>query len=161
MDRDQDATGHQLNQLAGTLSRAGGEGAIVPARDEGAEAAALTPEQERERAAARAQAELMLMEGTLLAEQPDSAWASTAQLALQATFQKEAISGVQLVDAECRSTLCRMELSVDDSIPQDSLRNLLNLAPWSGQSLIQIDTETGEAVMYLAREEHALPQAEE
>jgi hypothetical protein len=158
VNRAQDVTGQQLDQLAETVSRTGGEGATVPARDEGAEAAALTPEQEREREAARAQAELTLMDGTLRAEQPDPAWARTAQLALQTTFHQEALPGVELVDAECRATLCRMELAVDDTIPQDSLRNLLNLAPWSAPTYVQIDTETGAAVMYLAREEHTLPQ---
>jgi hypothetical protein len=161
VDRDQDATDQQLNQLADKMSRADFEGATGAARDEGAEAVPLTPEQEHERAAARDQAELTLMEGTLHAEKHDPAWGSTAQHALHETFQKQAIPGVQMVDAECRSTLCRMELALDDSTAQDSYRNLLNLAPWSGPSLIQIDTETGAAVMYLAREEHTLPQLPE
>jgi len=161
VDRDRDATSHKLTQLAEKMSRTDLQGSPVPARDDEADGTALTLEQAREREAARTQAEIELMEGTMLSEKPDPAWASSAQLALQTTLQKEAIPGVQMVEAECRTTLCRMELSLDGSIPQDNFRNLVDLAPWSGQSLIQIDTETGLAVMYLAREEHSLPQLTE
>src|SRR5688572_9938321 len=108
MDRDQGATDQQLNQIADKMSQVGLE---AVASDKEAEAAYLTPEQERERAVAREQAELTLMEGTLRAETPDPAWANTARFALQTTFHQAALSGIQMVDAECGRTLCRMELS--------------------------------------------------
>lgn len=161
VDRNQALSGYTLTQLAEKINRVGLEGSAVSAGDEKANAAPLTSEEERERAAAQTQAEIELMEGALHAEQPDPAWANTAQLALNTTFQKEAIPGAQLVDAECHSTLCRMELSLDVSTVQENVRNLFDLAPWSGESFIHIDTETGLAVMYLAREEHALPQLTE
>jgi hypothetical protein len=158
VDRDQGATDQQLNQIADKMSRVGLEEATS---DKEAEAAPLTPEQERERAAAREQAELALMEGTLRAETSDPAWANTAQLALQTTFQQEALSGVQMVKAECGSTLCRMELSLDDSTMQESYSSLPDLIPWSAASFLQLNTETGAAVMYLAREEYSLPELQE
>lgn len=161
VDRDQDTADRQLNQIADKMSQASLEGAPSAANDEKAETASLTSEQERERAAAHDRAELTLMEGTLHAETPDPTWASTARLALQTTFQHEALPGIQMLNAECRRTLCRMELSLDGSTAQNSYRNLPNLAPWSAPSFIQIDTETGSAVMYLAREEHSLPQMTE
>lgn len=160
VDRRQESTGHKLNQVADKISQAGLEGSAQAAGDEEADGALLTPEEERERAAARTQAEIELLEGTVLAEKTDPEWASAAQLALSETFQSEAIPG-HLVDVECRTTLCRMELSLDGSTPQDSFRHLIDSAPWSGESLIQIDTEAGVAVMYLGREEHALPQLTE
>lgn len=92
MDRDQGATDQQLNQIADKMSQAGLEAA---ASDKETEAASLTPEQERERAVAREQAELTLMEGTLRTETPDPAWANTARFALQTTFQQEALSSIQ------------------------------------------------------------------
>ena len=152
IDRDQDSTSQQLSQLAEQLTQT-----VSIETGQNAEEA-LTPEQEQERAQARVQADLMLMEGALLAEQPDPAWANMAQFTLQTTFQQKAIPGLEMVDAECRSTLCRMEIALDDPTMQDGYQNLLNLAPWSGESLIQIDTETGVAVMYLAREDRTLPQ---
>jgi hypothetical protein len=158
----QESTDQRLNQIAEKLGRAGLEVSTVPAaRDDKADGPALTPEEERERTAVRTRAEIGLMESTLRAEQPDPEWASTAQLALNTKLQEEAIPGVQLLKAECRTTLCRMEMSLDRSTAQESFRNLFDLAPWSGQSLIQLDTETGVAVMYLAREEYTLPQLTE
>ena len=162
VDRDQESSSQSLNQIAEKLSRAGLDGSTVPAaRDDKADGATLTPEEERERATARTQAEIDLLEGTLRAEKSDSAWATAAQLALHTTLHKEALPGVQLMKAECRTTLCRMELALDGSTAQESFRNLIDLAPWSGQGLIQLNAETGLAVMYLAREEHTLPQVTE
>jgi len=162
VDQDQDSSGDKINQLADKINRAGLDGSAVPAaKDDKADSAPLTPEEESQREAARTQAEIGLMEATLRAEKPDPAWASTAQLALHTTLHNGALPGVQMVGAECRATLCRMELTLDGSTAQESFRNLFDLAPWSGQSLIQLDTETGLAVMYLAREEHTLPQLTE
>lgn len=162
VDQDQESSGDKINRIADKINRAGLDGSAVPAAsDDKADSAPLTPEEEGQREAARTQAEIGLLEGTLRAEKPDPAWASTAQLALSETFQREAIPGARLVGAECRTTLCRMDLSLDGSTPEDSFRHMTYLAPWSGQSLVQIDTEAGVAVMYLAREEHALPQLTE
>ena len=160
-DRNQESTGQRLNQIAEKIGSAGLEGSAVSTGDKEAGAVPLTPEEQREHAKARTQAEIGLMEATLRAEKPDPEWASTAQLALNTKLQEEAIPGVQLLKAECRTTLCRMEMSLDRSTAQESFRNLFDLVPWSGQSLIQLDTETGVAVMYLAREEHTLPQLTE
>jgi hypothetical protein len=143
-------TGQKLNQIAEKLSRAGLGGSAVAARDGEADAAPLTLEEERTRAAARTQAEVELMEGTMFAEKPDPDWAPAAQLALHTALQREAFPGIQLVEAACRTTLCRMELALDGSAPQDGFRNLVHLAPWSGESLIYIDTEEGVAVVYRA-----------
>lgn len=162
VDQDQDSSGDKINQLADKINRAGLDGSSVPAaKDDKADSAPLTPEEESQREAARTQAEIGLMEATLRAEKPDPAWASTAQLALHTTLHNGAPPGVQMVGAECRATLCRMELTLDGSTAQESFRNLFDLAPWPGQSLVQIDTEAGVAVMFFAREEHALPQLTE
>jgi len=161
VDHDQSATDQQLDQIADKIRRVGLEKTASTVGEKDAEAAPLTPEQEQERAAARNQAELTLMEGTLRAETSDLAWANTAQLALQTTFQQEALPGVQIVNTECRKTLCRMEFSLDDSTMQESYSNLPDLIPWSAPGFLKIDTETGAAVMYLAREEHSLPQLQE
>ena len=162
VDRNQESTSQRLNQISDTTGRDSLDGSTVPAaRDDKADGATLTPEEERERATARTQAEIDLLEGTLRAEKPDPAWATAAQLALHTTLHNGAFPGVQIVGAECRTTLCRMELALDVATAQDSFRNLIDLAPWSGQGLIQLNAETGLAVMYLAREEYKLPQVTE
>ncbi|MBI3301221.1 MAG: hypothetical protein HYZ72_03970, partial [Deltaproteobacteria bacterium] len=126
-----------------------------------ADAPALTPEEERERAEAQTRAQMELVEGTMRAEKTDPQWTSAAKLALDEVFHSEAMTGMQLVDAECRTTLGRLELALDDSTsPEDSFRKLVHLAPWQGQRFVRID-EGGSAVVYLAREGYALPQPRE
>jgi hypothetical protein len=49
----------------------------------------------------------------------------------------------------------------EGSEPLLHFRQLMHLAPWSGPTLTHIDTAAGVAVMYLAREQHALPQLTE
>jgi len=121
--------------------------------------ATLTPEEEQTRAEAQIQTQVALLEGTLLAEKLDSAWVNAAQLALNTTFHSETMAGVQLMKADCRTTLCRLELFLDGSTaPEDSFRKLVHASPWEGQGFVQIDGESGKAVVYLSREGYSLPQ---
>lgn len=150
-----------LTSLRNRITRAGLEGSTVPVRGEEADAANLTPEEELDRAAARTQAQIELIEGVVLAEKTDPKWASEAQPALNEAFQRETIPGMYLVNTECRTTLCRMELFLDGSTPEESFRNLVHFTPWSGESLIHIDLEGGSAAVYLAREGYSLPQLTE
>jgi hypothetical protein len=151
-----------LTSLHNKLTRAGLEGSAgLAAGDNEADAAPLTPEEERERVAAQIQTEIELIEETMLAEKTDPQWANEAQLALTYTFQSELVPGLSLVDAECRTTLCRMELLLDGSTPEDGVRKLAHLAPWPGESLLHIDLEAGIAVGYLSREGHSLPRLTE
>ena len=127
--------------------------------DTEANAATLTPEEEQARTEAQIQTQVALLEGTLLGEKPDSVWGNTAQLALNTTFHSETMAGVQLMKADCRTTLCRLELFLDGSTaPEDSFRKLVYSSPWQGQGFVQIDGESGKAVVYLAREGYSLPQ---
>jgi len=135
------------------------EGLAQPIADTEANAATLTPEEEQTRAEAQIQTQVALLEGTLLGEKPDSAWVNTAQLALSTTFHSETMAGVQLMKADCRTTLCRLELFLDGSTaPEDSFRKLGHASPWQGQGFVQIDVESGKAVVYLTREGYSLPQ---
>lgn len=127
------------------------------------EAATLefTPEEELERADAQTQAQFELIDGTLLAEESDSDWASSANLTLHEAFQSEDMKGLALVGVECRTTICRLELSLDNASPEESFHHLVHLTPWQGQKFFRINEEKGEAMVYLAREGHSLPQLEE
>ena len=120
-----------------------------------------TPEDEVRRAEAQVQAQIDLLEVTVLAEAPDPVWTSAAERSLQSVFQREEKAGFHLVQTECRTTLCRLELSLDGSVsPEESFHSLVQMMPWQGQAFIRIeDGEGGAVVVYLAREGHALPQA--
>lgn len=161
----------ELSSLRSTLAKVSQDQASMAqsidqasSREAPGEAATLelTPEEELERADAQTQAQFELIDGTLLAEESDSDWASSANLALHEAFQSEDMKGVALVGVECRTTICRLELSLDNSAyPEDSFYHLVHVTPWQGQKLFRINEENGEAVVYLAREGHSLPQLEE
>ena len=152
VDRDQAAIGREMHQRA----KAG------PAGNRAAEAPALTPEDEHARAEALTHAQLEVFESTIVEEHADPGWASAAQLALQEAFHSEAMAGLRLVQADCRTSLCRLELSLDGQMfAGDTFEQLIHFAPWDGQGFAQIDEASAAAVVYLSREGYALPQARE
>jgi hypothetical protein len=97
---DQASKGREMRQSAG--ANTGG--------DITANASALTPEDED--AHAQAQTQIEVFEGTLVEEDADPGWASAAQLALQEAFDREAIAGFRSVQADYRTSLCRLELAL-------------------------------------------------
>jgi hypothetical protein len=131
--------------------------------DQTAEKAPSTPEYEDKRAEAHIQAQVQFMEGTVHMERADPTWASAAEQALQEVFQHEESIGLQLVEAQCRATLCRLALSLNGATsPEESLRYLTHLVPWQGQGFAYIaQGESAEVVVYLAREGYVLPQVTE
>jgi hypothetical protein len=150
VDQDQASIDRELDQIA--------EARREQTVSKDTDAPPLTPEEEDRRAQAQIQAQIELIENARRAEPPDPQWASTAQVALHEAFQSKAVTGMQVGETDCRTTLCRAELLLDSSTsPQVISRELVHLAPWSGQSFIHLNIETGEGVIYLAREGHSLP----
>ena len=97
-----------------------------------------------------------MLAATVLAEEIDSEWATSAQVVLDQAFQSSEADGINLVAAECRTSACRLELSLDGSLPvEDGFRKLVYLSPWQGQAFVQIDDD-GSAVVFLAREGYSL-----
>jgi hypothetical protein len=97
-DRDQAASGRERHQRA----RAG------PAGNHATEVPALTPdeasaEDEHARAEAQTQAQIEALEGTLVEEDADPGWADAVQRALQEVFHREAMTGLRLVQVDCRT----------------------------------------------------------
>jgi hypothetical protein len=149
VEQDQASMGLERTKTA-RASRAEGTAADTPP---------LTAEEEHERAKAQIRAQIEVFEGTMLMENADPAWASAAELALQEALQREAIAGLRLVQADCRTSLCRLDLALDSSLsPEGIFEQLIHLTPWNGHGFVQIDEESGEAVVYLSREGHELPQ---
>src|SRR5262249_46599157 len=126
----------------------------------GAATASRSPEEEVARAAAQVQAQIETLEAAVRGEKPDPAWARDTEQTLHAMFQGKESPGFFLVHAECRTSLCRVELALHETMaPEESFRTLLHRMPWSGQRFMQIaEGEAPQVVMYLAREGYALPQ---
>jgi hypothetical protein len=129
-----------------------------PTERPAADLLALTPADAHERADAQAQVEVL--EGTMRAEPPDPQWAPTAEVALRHAWQGEVTGGLDLVEAACGTTLCRVTFtSPGAGVPADRLPYLLHLAPWPGLAFFRVDGEAGEVVVYLVREGYDLPHA--
>jgi hypothetical protein len=121
----------------------------------------LSPEEELQRTEAQSWAQVELFEGAIHTETADPQWTTPAEATLKEAFlNTQGEEGLQLLEASCRTTLCRMKLSRDESIsPEESFRQLTHRTPWQGQSFVRIDLEnSADIIVYLSREGYSLPQ---
>ena len=110
-----------------------------------------------------------MIEDTFSSEPADAAWAPAAELALREVFQHEDVGALALVEAACRTTMCRLEvagghLPAEDVTFEESFRTLIHLIPWSGQGFGRVEDAEGAAptaVLYLTREGQVLPPLRE
>lgn len=59
----------------------------------------------------------------------------------------------------CAWSLCRVDLEFDSSERVEQLaRAIPTEAPWMGQGLLRLDTETRRGVFFLSREDYDLPK---
>jgi len=55
-----------------------------------------------------------------------------------------------------------MEIAFQPGEHENNFRHLQELVPWSGEMFFQVDDiNAGEAVIYIARENHSLPRISE
>jgi hypothetical protein len=109
--------------------------------------------------AARDRAQMELLHTKFEQESYDGRWADQAIGKLVEVYKGEMFKGVNVTRADCRSTMCRFEVRIDSPDTAAVAVRLLALkAPWSGQTLINLNTETGIGLAYLARNGHDLPQ---
>lgn len=105
----------------------------------------------------------------ILNEDIDEAWSASAQVQLSSMFGGEELSGIELVEVECRSTMCKMDISItnetqnsNDSENMDlsestsTVDKLVQITPWRGDTLMEINPEGTIAVIYYSREGHQL-----
>lgn len=117
----------------------------------------LTPEQQTAYIHMKTQETIQEFENTVSTEEKDPDWSLQAQSQLEQMLQKEELKGFSLTSAECKSSMCRLEVRADPNAPAENTLRYLNLSlPWSGQSFSQIKND-GTTIMYLAREGHQLP----
>ena len=155
-----------INQGQESIDRIASPGLESPeasAPDEEGAAEELTVEEEAEQVEADTLEMIDLFEETILTEGTDPEWSSLAEFDLDEASISEEMTEFNLVDAKCGTTMCRMELSLNDfDSPEESFRKLVNFAPWQGEGFISIedgnDEESAQAVIYLAREGYSLPQ---
>ena len=137
-----------------------------------AEAEPLSAEEAERReteADAETEAQENRLEQALEAEQADPAWSQEAAASWTEVFQREGIKdelkGIQLGNIDCRTSLCRVEVTPSDAGQgteafAQKLQKLPLFAPWQAPGFGKIENPDEGApvgVFYLAREGHALP----
>jgi hypothetical protein len=122
-------------------------------------------QQANEQAEAQADAQQALVEQAILSEKLDPSWAPRAEASLHSLFEDSEIHSLKLLSAQCRATVCRMEIASSDSEGTGdfdrSFRRMLLHMPWQGQGFGRVYNPFGPsptAVFFLAREGASLPQ---
>jgi hypothetical protein len=110
----------------------------------------------------------MRVEQALNTEKEDPEWSQRAVTSWTQLFQKEdrkeELTGIQLDNIECRTTLCRLKLTLTappqgDAVFEQDFAKLILLAPWPFEGFGKIENPDGQApvaVFYIAREGHSL-----
>lgn len=112
------------------------------------------PEEEADMQSRQQQA---ILEKNLSSEKEDAQWANEALTKIEEGFHKEELSGINLIDAGCRSTLCEVNLSIDSDIStEEGMQRLSAHRPWDGPTFFVVDSD-GIATLYFARDGYDLP----
>jgi hypothetical protein len=96
------------------------------------------------------------------AQAVDPTWSTQAQTAIEQSFQKYGaeIPEAVLLDTECRTTVCRMEVAFEtDSTRDDVLMRLPHMIPWNAHGLLHVDPQSNTVLFYVAREGERLDTA--
>ena len=88
-------------------------------------------------------------------ETEDHSWSADAAFAIEDALLNEGLNGGELLSAECRATLCRIDVAFDDVRSRIQMEGFLPLLlPWGGESMISSDEtlDPNHVVLYVARE---------
>lgn len=113
------------------------------------------------------QAEMQFMDSEFILEQPDEQWSTTAEMEISEKFDSDKFKGAQLQSADCRTNLCRLEVSHADMESIESFTEELMFAlKWDtdAQTMVVEGDESGsetKIVMFMSRDGQPLPQFNE
>lgn len=108
--------------------------------------------------ATRDQAQMELLRTRFEQEPRDAKWSDQATGKLEDVYKGELFKGMEVARADCRSSLCRVDVRIASPETGHVALRLLGLkAPWSAPNFVSINTETGQGIFYLARAGHNLP----
>lgn len=127
----------------------------------GSEAAALLPLTEQE-VSVRDRQRFESLAHKLAAEPLDRQWAPTAERLISDTMKKPVFKGSKLVEATCRTTLCRFEVSHDTDADRSRFGNVLptRLPSMPSGSMRHAEGPGRRTIIYVAREGHRVPRDE-
>ncbi len=97
-------------------------------------------------------------------EDADPDWSQDRETEIDDYFSLHDFDGIELHHAECKESLCKLELSVEDlsaNVEQGvTLREILASRDTFGTAAQYITREDGRKVVYLARRGHELPDVD-
>ncbi|MCG8550506.1 MAG: hypothetical protein MI799_08915 [Desulfobacterales bacterium] len=105
----------------------------------------------------KVQQQEVMLEQAFYAQEPDPQWADETLDKLYAGFESREMQGIHLVDASCASTMCQMDIVIDqDASMEDSLQHLAHHRSWDGPTFVAAN-QSGQIKIYFARDGHDLP----
>jgi hypothetical protein len=98
----------------------------------------------------------------LAAEPVDRPWAAASERLIADTIRKPAFKGSKLLEATCRSTLCRFEVSHDNDTARARFSSTLptRLPSMPSGSMRNAEGPERKTIVYVAREGHRVPRDE-
>ncbi len=122
-------------------------------------------QQEQERAMAEQwhEEQFNYLESHLAGQTEDQSWSMQVEMDFHGAFDNNS-EHYTLNDISCGDTMCRLEASMqsesEDSTPRPGLDHVIHgEAGWAGQSMFELDTETGNVTVYLMRDGVDMPMA--
>lgn len=131
--------------------------------DEGSAVSETDIETQEEENLSEIYEQIDLFENTITSEPGDAQWSDEAMSSIRESMSNSQDElHMQLLEVDCRSTLCRMSFSLDSKSPENGFRHLQDNIPWDGEMFFQVDDmESGEAIVYIARKDHQLPRIQQ
>jgi hypothetical protein len=137
---------------------------VAPAPRRTESTSGLTREEEMQRADEQIEEQTAAIERAVAGQALDPSWAPAAEASIRSVLQQSEFEGVKLLDARCRTSVCRIEIAGEPGMENGSFderfRKLLIRTPWQGQGFGQVHDPFGAsptAVLFLAREGESLP----
>ena len=122
----------------------------------------VDPAQQLEHQRKVTEATVTLLNESLLAEVPDTDWSARQEQQILNDLDNNVLGSAYIVDNECRSTLCRVEVEHPEPHEVDRLMmELMSKPAFAGrQAFIEQATDSGSGRMtiYLARQGQRLPR---
>ncbi len=127
---------------------------IEPLQNEGL---SLSIEEEYQRNKMVEQEEVDILNLAMESEEIDTSWKSEVQERVYEALNGEDFGGLDLLEIDCRSTICRIDVASDGSeLARENLQKMTMSVLWNGAGFV---TQEGEQVIvYLAREGEPLPE---
>lgn len=151
-----------LRRHVQVMSRQESAAKAVTAAASAADVAPPAPPLTQEEASARDKRRFEGLAGKLAAEPVDRSWGPATERLITDTIKKPAFKGTRLLEATCRSTLCRLEVSHETEADRRKFSSTLptRLPTLPSGSMRNAEGPDRKTIIYVAREGHRVPRDE-